>query len=245
MRRSLQYGAAVISAAIATLAPPSTAEAHNWTGSCTVNFDNLFALTWVYANARSTFAQRTGLTNGNPALCTAAHQSCWTYRHRCGANYVNVDDDSGYSHVHLSFEDPGFDAGHHGAPSCGFADPGDGYGSGMMKRVNGVCVTPDWKREPRWLHTHDNQQWVKVFLAPSGSVQPKIYDMPRIRIGGTLPVQLWFRKASTGQWFYWSSLAPGNWNLDSWVHDVDQVRIRAAAGAAPGPIRIDDFDILD
>src|SRR5690606_13150686 len=135
---------------------PSVGHAHNWTGECTVDFDNLFALTNTYQNARHTFASETGLSpRGGLQRCAEDNIACWTYRHRCGSNYVNVEDDSGYGHFHLSFTDPGFDG------TCGFGDPGDGGGAGMNKRLTvfpgfppwvppvSICLTPDWKREPR------------------------------------------------------------------------------------------------
>lgn len=225
----------VAALAVAQFAMSRPADAHSWTGKCTPNFDNLFALTWVYANARATFASETGLTGGKPALCNSSHTACWTYRHRCGSNYLNVDDDSGYGHFHLSFENP--------VVGVCLVDPGDGYGTGLGVPFGGDCVAPDWKREPRVLNTHDANQWIKITVEKSGSTVPKVFDMPRIRIGGTQPIQFWFR-TTAGQWFYWPSLGPNNWNLSSYVNNVDLIRIKAA-GSGGGTIQIEDFDILD
>ncbi len=231
------FAVVVVAGAVALLVLGGRAQAHSWLGQCTPNFDNVFALTWNYANARNTFAVETGLTAGAPDVCNRSHLACWTYRHRCFNNYINVDDDSGYGHFHLMFTGAGF------SPLCGLLDPGDGYGAGYGKAVGGVCTTPDWRREPRVLNTHDSVQWIKIAVETPFTAVPKVFDMPRIRVGGTQPVQLWFRTTS-GQWWYWPSLGPNNWNLSDWVHDVDLVRIRGAAGAV-GTIQIDDFDILD
>ncbi|MBP8202059.1 MAG: hypothetical protein KBE28_16000, partial [Nitrospira sp.] len=76
------------------LLPASTpAEAHDWLGDCVVDFDNTFALTYIYGQARGNFGYPTGIDNsGELQPCNATHQACWTYRHRCFGNYINVDD---------------------------------------------------------------------------------------------------------------------------------------------------------
>jgi hypothetical protein len=56
-------------------------------------------------------------------------------------------------------------------------------------------------------------------------------------------IEFWFRTTS-GDWWYWPSLPPNNWNLSGWVHDVDRVQIRAARGSSFS-YTIQDFDILD
>jgi hypothetical protein len=239
---------ALCSALLATLSP-SAGLAHSYTGECTVDFDNLFALTHTYQNARNTFASSTGLApDGTLQVCAPENIACWTYRHRCGSNYINIDDDSGYGHYHLSFSHPGFDG------SCGFSDPGDGGGAGMMKKVTfgalppwfpgiSICVVPTWKTEPRVLNTHDSAQWISIFVESSATHLPKVFDLTTISIGGSIPIQFWFHTTS-GQWWYWSSLNPGNRDLSAWVHDVDEVRIRAANGQV-GPVTINQFHILD
>ena len=73
--------------------------------SCTVNFDNHFALSNVVGQARATFSSMTGMSaTGALDYCNpAVHSACWDYRHRCYGNYVNVEPVV-YSHFHLSFE---------------------------------------------------------------------------------------------------------------------------------------------
>lgn len=89
------------------LLPTSTpAEAHDWLGDCVVDFDNTFALTYIYGQARGNFGYPTGIDNsGELQPCNATHQACWTYRHRCFGNYINVDDMT-YGHIHLVFDSP-------------------------------------------------------------------------------------------------------------------------------------------
>lgn len=124
------------------------ASAHCWLGKCDVYFDNSFALEHVAAQARTTFAFSTGLSSsGDPVQCDpSVHKSCWTYRHRCFSNYINVED-MNYGHFHLSFEDPTLNDP---ATFC-FADPGDGGGAGFGRRSDDDCIFANWGVEPRIL----------------------------------------------------------------------------------------------
>jgi hypothetical protein len=224
--------------AVALLAHPLPASAHNYTGSCTVNFDNSFALTNIYANARATFGSSTGYNSaGKLDVCSNVPSGiCWTYRHRCATNYVNQDDLSGYGHYHLSFQNSGYN------PLCGFYDPGDGYGSGFKRTINSVCSVVNWTTEPRVMNSHDGGQWVGIKMQSQSGVTT-IFDMPRIRIGGSAAIQFWFHSTLDNKWYNWSSLGPNNWNLSAYVHDVDLVEISGASG--PAEYEIDDYDILD
>jgi hypothetical protein len=242
--RKLRNGLGVaISLGLLTLIYSPSASAHNYLGQCTPNFDNKFALTNIYANARNTFAFRTGFNaQGRLDTCSnvPAGNPCWTYRHRCWLDYVNVEDFSHYGHYHLSFTDPNVNPA-----LCGFGDPGDGYGAGFKKLVNNRCVIPDWTTEPRVLNSHDGAQWIGIRLTPQGSITENVvFDMPRIRIGGTTPVQLWFHSTLDNLWYFWSSLGPGNWDISPWAHDIDIVEISGASGQT-NSFEIDDFDILD
>jgi len=218
----------------------NVAVAHNYLGQCTVNFDNTFALTNVYANARATFASKTGInSSGRIDLCqnAAIPGACWYYRHRCGRNYVNVEEISGYGHYHLSFTGAGFD------PLCGFGNPGDGYGVGFEKTVGASCVIPNWTTEPRVLDGHDGTQWFSIQMHPSGTMTTKtVFDLARLRIGGTQNVQVWFHSTLDGNWYGWGSMAPNNWNTLASAHDVDEVQI---SGTSSLSFEIEDFDILD
>jgi hypothetical protein len=209
--------------------------------TCTDSFSNLFALTNIDANARTTFAYSSGFNaSGKIDLCpNSSNGVCWTYRHRCLANYVLVDDISGYGHFHLSFTDPGFAI----AQRCGFYDPHDGYGGGLMKIVNGVCVQPDWTREPRVANGHDANQWIAITMADDNA-SSTVFDMPRIRVGGTKAIQLWYHSVIDDNWYGWDSLAPNNWNTWS-LTNTDEVELSGADGFSTPTWEIDDFDLVE
>lgn len=232
--------AIVAAAALLAASNYQAASAHNYTGQCTVNFDNTFALTNVYANARMTFANKSAInSSGRIDLCqnAATPGVCWYYRHRCATNYVNVEEISGYGHYHLSFTGAGFD------PLCDFGDPGDGYGSGFKKTVGASCVIPNWSSEPRVLDAHDGAQWFSIQMHPSSSMTTKkVFDLARLRIGGTQNVQVWFHSTVDGNWYGWPSMAPNNWNTLASSHDIDEVQISGSSGLS---FKIEDFDILD
>ncbi|GMV48560.1 MAG: hypothetical protein NBKEAIPA_03385 [Nitrospirae bacterium] len=212
-------------------------EAHDWLGDCVVDFDHSFALTYIYGQARGNFGSSTGMNAaGDLEVCDpSTHSACWTYRHRCFNNYINVEDMT-YGHIHLVFDSPSLLA------PC-FSDPGDGYGAGYGRPVGNGCVAADWIHEPRTLGTHAKDHWIKIWMEDRVTHQPRVFDMPIIRVAGTEPIQFWFRK-NDGSWWYWSNLAPNPWLVGGWVYDVTEVRIRGAQ-AANGPYFIGAFLILD
>lgn len=214
-----------------------TAGAHDWLGDCVIDFNNTFALTNIYAQARGNFGYSTGINaSGDLELCDpSTHSACWTYRHRCFGNYINVEDMT-YGHIPLTFESPSLLA------PC-FVDPGDGYGAGYGRPVGDDCLAADWIHEPRKLGTHGKDHWIKIWMEDRVTHLPRVFDMPIIRVEGTQPIQFWFRKVD-GSWWYWSNLAPNPWLVGGWVRDVTEVRIRGAQ-AATGPYFIGAFSILD
>lgn len=116
---------------VLALACAGQVRAHDWLAECRIRFDNEFALTWVYLNARGTFAAHTGVyPSGDAEVCNASHAACSTYRERCGSRgYVNVEEapTGRHGHIHLMFEDSTL--------TC-FADPdglGAGYGRGRSR----------------------------------------------------------------------------------------------------------------
>ena len=141
-----------------------------------------------------------------------------------------------YGHIHLTFDSPSL------LTPC-FVDPGDGPGAGFGRNVGDHCVAADWVHEPRTLGTHGKDHWIKIWMEDRVSHQPRVFDMPVIRVTGTEPIQFWFKK-SNGTWWYWSNLAPNPWLVGGWVQDVVEVRIRGAQ-AAKGPYFIGAFSILD
>lgn len=202
------------------------AAAHSWLAECNIGFDNEFALTWNYAQARGTFAQHTGLSgDGTPEVCDPLeHIACWTYRERCGSRgYVNVEEVplGRYNHFHLMFEDPTL--------VC-FADNGDGLGAGFGRGTIGSCTAADWKTEPRFAAGHTADHFMRVWVEDRVTHAPRIFDVASIRIRGPMDGEVWFKK-SDGGWWYWPRLAPGRWNLSAWAWEITDLYVRAAAGS--------------
>jgi hypothetical protein len=214
------------------------AAAHSWLGECRVYFDNEFALEHSYAQARTTFALRTGSSpTGEPEVCdTAVHQACWVYRHRCFSNYINVDDMT-YGHFHLSFEDPDL--------TC-FADPGDGGGAGFGRMSGSACIPANWGSEPRYLQSHLPDHWIKIWMEDRVTHQPRVFDLPEIYVSGDKAIQFWFKRTD-GSWWCWQELGPRKrWKLEEWAHDLIEVRVRGSAGAGTaGPYTIRGFTVQD
>jgi hypothetical protein len=214
-----------IAAALAAwLAACPPAAAQDWLAECKIRFDNEFALTWVYAQARGTFAQHTGLSSGTAQPCTPADSACWTYRERCGSRgYVNVEEApiGKYNHFHLLFEDASL--------TC-FADPGDGLGAGFGRGDFSDCTAADWKREPRMGAGHDEGHFMRVWVEDRVTHEPRTFDIASIRVRGPAPAQIWFQKGD-GSWWFWSSLSPRRWDLRSYTTDIRGLYLRAAEGA--------------
>lgn len=207
-----------------------SAQAHAWLGECTVNFDNKFALTNAYDQAKTTFAVKTAISpSGDLVLCDpAVHSACWDYRHRCFNDYINVWPPT-YGHFHLSFEDPTI--------TC-FAEGGFG------RMVGDDCVAADWEKEPRILQSHDQDEWIQIWLEDRVTHDKTVFDMTRIRVGGDKAIQFWFKKTD-GSWWFWEQLDPGyNWKIEDWVYDVKEVWIKGT-NSGLGAYTIKSFIVLD
>ena len=207
--------------------PPKVVQARangNTPQPCLVNFDNAGALGQIYAQARSTLAFKTSRApNGQLQMCDPSkHSDCWTYRQRCSRGDVNLDT-IGTTHYHLSMEA--------GIECYTLPDPGDGLGRGFGKLVDFKCTDVDWAKTPRVLSSHDQNQWVKVWVSATENRVPMYFDMESIQVLPDTSIQLWFKKRD-GTWWFWSELNPGhNWNTREWVREVSEVRIR---GSKPG-----------
>lgn len=221
----LRTALAALALTICLVGAPRLASAHAWLAECNIGFDNEFALTWVYANARGTFAQRTGLSStGTPEVCDPArHLACWTYRERCGSRgYVNVDEApiGRYNHFHLMFQDPSL--------TC-FADPRDGFGAGFGRGNFSSCTAANWKREPRYAAGHAPDHFMRLWVEDRVTHRSINFDAATIRIRGPAAGQVWFRKID-GSWWYWPRLGPGYWDISPWAWDITDLYVRAAPG---------------
>ncbi|WP_437324525.1 hypothetical protein [Sorangium sp. So ce381] len=233
--RTLLRGAVAASMALGAMLSASPARAAL---SCFVGFDDFDALNGMWADARATFTYETGYADGYLVPCEEAEGSCWTYRQYCegmqrGTNYINVEDGSGYGHYHLSFTNPGF-------TGCGFVDPGDGQGPGTAKLIGGACGIPNWPAEPRKLQSHVADQWIKVWNGTNERF-PQPFRMSTITVGD-MPIQLWYRRISDGQWFVYESLA-ANTIHTLFMDYSSHVFFKAASEDAVGPYTIWNFEV--
>ena len=90
------------------------------------------------------------------------------------------------------------------------------------------CTDVDWVRTPRVLTSHDQSQWVKIWLSTTDTHAPIYFDMDSIQVLPDTSIQLWFRKRD-GTWWFWPELqANTTWTLRDHVRDVSEVRIRGA-----------------
>lgn len=225
----------LIGAGILAVTVTLPAHAHEWLAECTIRFDNEFALSNLYAQARGGYAVSTGLgASDKLEQCTGSHAACWYYRERCGSRgYVNVDEhpDARYGHFHLGFEDPEL--------AC-FAPTTDGYGSGYGRgKMGGPCVAADWKREPRVAAMHDARHLARIWVDDRVTHAPRIFDVASIFVRGTVAAEVWFQK-NDGSWWVWRSLSPGRWDLSEYANDIRGLYIRAVSGA-PTSVSFDDI----
>jgi len=205
---------------------------------CLVNFDDEAALSQILAQARSTLAFKTGRSSsGQLQMCDPSkHGDCWTYRQRCQKHDVNIDS-LGQNHFHLSMA--------RGIECYTLPDPGDGLGRGFGKLVDWKCTDVDWAKTPRVLSSHDQNQWIRVWVGNGESHASTYFDMESIRVLPDTPIQLWFRKRD-GTWWFWPELNAGStWNIREWTRDVSEVRVRGARAGRASSYLIGSVTIRD
>ena len=133
------------------------------------------------------------------------------YRMSCSPHFLNVEPLK-YGHFHLSFEDPNI--------TC-LAEGGLG-----KLNNNNECTAVDWDNEPRFLQSHVQDHWIKIWMEDGSSHQPRAFDLRRIHVGSGFSIQLWYR-TQDGSWWFWNELKGGeNWKLEQWSKDVMEVRVR-------------------
>jgi hypothetical protein len=200
---------------------------------CSINWDNRFALSNILEQARTTFVVPTTFDrNGQLTDCQTTgnsaqnNLSCWQYQHPCGHGRISVWDQY-YEHFHLGFEDE----------SIGSCFINGGFG----RMINNRCVAPDWASEPRIATSHFGDAWWEILLlAPNGDL--KTFDLKTISVGGTTPIQMWFRKVDGSVWG-WSELPAGvNWDVSGSASGIVAVWVSAVAGNLE-PFTINDFSI--
>ena len=177
-------------------------------GECALTFDDPSSLGAIPEQAAGTFAP--------------------SYRMQCSGHFLNVESVT-WPHFHLAFEDPTL-----AAMEC-FVEAGGIIGPGRL--IGGECVAADWDHEPRYLLSHLQDKWIKIWMEDGSSHQPRAFDLRRIHVGAGPSIQLWFSKQD-GSWWFWNELKGAkNWKLEQWSKDVMEVRIRGT-NAGPGPYTI-------
>ncbi len=215
-----------------------TRHSGNTPQQCLVTFDDEGALGQIYAQARSTLAFKTSrAANGQLQICDPSkHSDCWTYRQRCARGDVNLDT-IGATHYHLSMET--------GIECYTLPDAGDGLGRGFGKLVEWKCTDVEWGKTPRVLSSHDQNQWVKIWVSTTDTRVPMYFDMESMQVLPDTSIQFWFRKRD-GTWWYWPELKAGNtWNVREHVRDVSEVRIRGSKSGRTSSYIIGSVTIRD
>jgi len=214
---------------------------------CLISFDDTFALSNVYAQARTHFGFETKFntsTNRYEQCDSAADdwQNCWVYRERCNSStfYVNAWPWSSANHFHMFFDSPVLQN-----PTC-HCDPGDGYGDGFgMSGGPGHCITnscPIWGEATRKsIYPHTSDDWAFIWMEQNGDKTQHTFTMKDITIGGTKSVELWYEKTDGTTWG-WDELPPGYYVL--YATDAKAVWINTAGSAASGPPEIVDYIIV-
>ena len=184
----------------------------------------ILPLVWVFTGAGASTQNPLGecaLTFDDPAaLAAIPDQARYTfadgYRAKCVQHYVNVEPMT-YGHFHLTFEDPTIDCV---------------TGSGFGRQVGPDCVAADWDQEPRRLNSHVADHWIRIWMEHGSTHQPVPFDLRRIHVGLSTPIQLWFR-TQNGTWWCWDELDDAEtWVLEQWATNVVEVRIRGSASAS-------------
>ena len=213
---------------------------------CTVNFSNRTALFYLVDNAASTFAVPSTIVNGRivpwaqtEPLPSSAQTDLnrWEYRENCDLSRISVWDQY-HGHFHLVFRDPS-------VKLCSVAGR-----TTFGRRINGQCVPIDPLTEPRYAASMFSNSWFEILLLnyaglpnPAGSPGTlRAFDLKTIEVGGTTPIQMWFRKIDGSVWGF-SNLGAGvNWDVSGAASGIVAIWISGAPGAQ-GSFVINGFSI--
>jgi hypothetical protein len=239
-----QNRVAALSIAAATiLLTPAFSYAANQ--SCTVDFSNRAALANMFQQASWTFAVASTVVNTQIVQWTKRESSPtsaqtdlnrWQYRQGCDGGRISVWDQYD-GHFHLSFRDPTL--------SCLAAN-------GFGRMIGRNCVAPtDYTLEPRVAISHDGSAWWEILLLnyqglpnPAGSPGAvRAFDLKTIAVGGTTPIQMWFRKIDGSVWGFSKLGAGTNWDVSGSASGIVAVWISAVSGNDE-PFTIDGFTLV-
>ncbi len=151
-------------------------------------------------------------------------------------------------HVHVSFADPQ-------------VLPCNTHAQAYPSRIDdGVsCDLVDIPTEPRtYLTTHTGEEIVRIIAEKADYTTRAAFDLNRIRIPGSQPVRLCYKKRvdvpeepweaaepggdTPGPSLCWNQLDPGTWDLSDWVWDVMEVTITGTPGVSVN-FSLDDLHV--
>lgn len=164
-----------------------------------VDFNDEMALTIIPDYAASTFATAPFYIQ---QLGTA-----WVHVKENNTGNYKAAFKSNYGHYHLSYQN---------FVPCITANGKFG------KPVGGGCAGINPVKEPRVLDTHDGYQWIKIYAYDYDNPS-RVFDLLGIKVIKG-PIQLWFKK-SNGDWYHWSSIEVGTWNLSAYSTSIKEVLI--------------------
>jgi hypothetical protein len=126
-----------------------------------------------------------------------------------------------------------------GGPFC---LPASGnYGFQWTFGSTSICIpVPDPAAHPRYLASHHDSQWIRVYVYKSG-VSEMTFDFRSIRVRGSQGIKLYFRKAN-GSWLHWNNLGPGTWNTAPYAGGIREILIRAANNSTSS-YSLDDIEV--
>lgn len=183
-----------------------------WTKECIIKFSNPDSLSRIFEQARGGFAVPTKWENGVAKTCDdVSVPGCYVYNQECAFLKEVMVVPVGVSHFHLLFTDPTIG-------DC-FLD------NGLARVINGVCVAPNWVKEPRRLYPHGPIYFTRVTV--QGISAPIPFDVSFMEVGGTESVDLVYEKTAGG-WWIWHNLPPGAHNLTSLTSDIKSLYIRGS-----------------
>ncbi len=212
-------------------------------------------------------AQADGLSKTSAFSCTIAFNTrsslaalpdhaSWSfapyYMENCGNSTYGQVFPTVVGHFHLMYENPNYAPIGNSVLGIYLGTPGQGPAPACAWTYPPVHTTAlDAANYGRFLMAHDPSEWVKINLMSSNGIR-KVFDLKSLNIRpipnaacnpGEGKIQLWIKKYSTQQWYYWSTLLPGYiWSpFPADGSDLDEIQITTPAGSAHW--QIDDISV--
>lgn len=148
-------------------------------------------MTWMTLSAAGkNVSCTTPQTPGTP------HSSCWMWRRRCGAHYINLEPNANEGHLNYT----------NITPPISFCDPGDGLGLGFAKRTTPPC--PNWAAEPvSTITPHGPSYSLTLWVENRIGGNPVLFDFNYISVASAA-MKVSVKDAAGTWWVIAASLAP-------------------------------------